>query len=374
MAQRESTVGVIGLGFGRSHIPAFQANGCRVVAVCQRNRAQAQAIADRYAVPGVFEHWEEMLEKAEPDIVAIATPPHLHKAIALAAFARGAHVLCEKPLALTAMEAREIVEAGARAGRVGMTNFNWRWPAAMQRFHAMVEEGFLGRLLHAQVRWLGARFADETIASTWRMDRAEAGHGALGDAGVHAIDFIRWHFGEITRVVGQSSIAYPSRTVPGGDRPTDTEDVSQFLAELASGGQVAFTISRAARGANEQTIEAYGTAGALRYGLPRDVPRWHRGQLHATTGPNGAFAPVAVKAVVPRAAGEGELPDVIGRATIAPLVKRLLVGIRKKESPSPSLEDGWRAQLVLDAILHSAATRTWQEVIERPVSERPAER
>src|SRR5919109_985417 len=158
MAKREYTVGVIGLGFGRSHIPAFQANGCRVVAVCQRDRAHAQAIAEKYSIEGVFERWEDLLVKARPDIVAIATPPHLHKAIALAAFAQGAHVLCEKPVALTAADAREMVDAAARAERTAMTNFNWRSPAAFQRFHAMVEEGFLGRLLHVQVRWLGGRF------------------------------------------------------------------------------------------------------------------------------------------------------------------------------------------------------------------------
>src|SRR5918996_2837516 len=147
MEKHEYTVGVIGLGFGRSHIPAFQVNGCRVVAVCQRHREQAQAIADRYGVEGVFERWEDLLEKARPDIVVIATPPHLHKAIALAAFAQGAHVLCEKPVALTAADAREMVDAAARAQRIAMTNFNWRSPAGVQRFHAMVEEGFLGRLL-----------------------------------------------------------------------------------------------------------------------------------------------------------------------------------------------------------------------------------
>src|SRR5439155_19311769 len=93
MAKREYTVGVIGLGFGRSHIPAFQAHGCRVVAVCQRNRAHAEEIAGKYGVEGVFERWEDLLEKARPEIVVIATPPHLHKPIALAAFAQGAHVL-----------------------------------------------------------------------------------------------------------------------------------------------------------------------------------------------------------------------------------------------------------------------------------------
>ena len=362
MAKHEPTVGVIGLGFGRSHIPAFQVNGCRVVAVCQRNRAHAQAIADKYGVEGVFERWEDLLEKARPEIVVIATPPHLHKAIALAAFGQGAHVLCEKPIALDAAEGREILDAAARADRTAMTNFNWRSPAAFQQFHAMAQEGFLGRLLHVQVRYMFGRFADESLPATWRMDREQAGHGTMGDAGVHAIDFVRWNFGEIVRVSAQTSIAFPSKPVPGGAKSADAEDICQFIGELASGAQVSFAVSRVARGANEQTMEAYGTAGALRYALPRDLPRWWRGQLHATTGPNGSFAPVALKAVVPRTAGEGELPDVIGKTTIAPLVKRFLAGMRKKESPSPSLEDGYRAQLVLDAIGRSAATRTWQDV------------
>ena len=66
---------------------------------CQRNAAQAKAVADKYGVPRVFERWEEMLEQVRPEIVVVATPPHLHQAIALQALARGAHVLCEKPLA-----------------------------------------------------------------------------------------------------------------------------------------------------------------------------------------------------------------------------------------------------------------------------------
>jgi predicted dehydrogenase len=127
MAKRIPTVGIIGLGFGRAHIPAFQANGAEVVAVCQRDQATARAVADKYGVPRVFEKWQDMLAEAHPEIVVIASPPHLHHAIALAAFAGGAHVLCEKPLAMTAAEGRDMVEAAARAGRIGMTSFNWRF-------------------------------------------------------------------------------------------------------------------------------------------------------------------------------------------------------------------------------------------------------
>src|SRR5437762_3465908 len=152
------TVGVIGLGYGRAHAPAFQAAGCRVVAVCQRDLPSAKTIADRYGVPGVFERWEEMLDRPRPGIVVIATPPHLHHAIALRAFAQGAHVVCEKPVAMTAAEARAMVDAAARAGRLAMTGFNWRFTPAMQELHARVREGVLGRPLHLVLRWLGARW------------------------------------------------------------------------------------------------------------------------------------------------------------------------------------------------------------------------
>ena len=102
MARKKHTVGIIGLGFGRAHIPAFQVSGCEVVALCQRNQEAARAMAERYNVPAVFERWEDMLDQAKPEIVVIASPPHLHRDIALRALAQGAHVLCEKPLAMTA--------------------------------------------------------------------------------------------------------------------------------------------------------------------------------------------------------------------------------------------------------------------------------
>jgi len=361
MARKKYSVGIIGLGFGRAHIPAFQANGCEVVAVCQRNQETARSVAARYNVPGVFERWEQMLEEARPDIVVIASPPSLHREIALRALGQGVHVLCEKPLAMTAAEGRDMVQAAAKAQRVAMTGFNWRFVPAMQRFHSLVEEGAVGRLFHAGGRWLGARWADESAPTTWRMDRAQAGHGAMGDMGVHLIDMVRWHFGEFTKVTAQAGVAYPSRSVPGGGRPADAEDFCSVMGELASGGQVTLSVSRAARGANEVFFEAYGSQGALVYRMDREKPKWYVGELRAA-GASGTLQPVAVTAGLPRSAGEGDPLEVTGKATIAPLVKRFLEGIRKGESPSPSLEDGVRAQLVLDAVLRSLQEGGWQRV------------
>src|SRR5207247_165139 len=348
MTQHALTIGVVGLGFGRAHIPAFQANGCRVVAVCQRDVAGAKAVADRYGVPDVFERWEEMLEQAKPEIVVIATPPHLHRAIAVRALASGAHVLCEKPLAMTRVEAEAMVDAARRAGRVGMTCFNWRFAAAMQELHSRVAEGALGRILHLALRWLGSRWADEGAAATWRMDRAQAGHGAMGDMGVHLIDLARWSFGEFRRVTAHAGVAYPARSAPGVGRPPDAEDYCTLLGELDSGAQVTLVASRAAHGTNEHTLEAYGTRGGLRYRLSREGPRWYEGELAAADDGKG-FELVAPRTSAPPVAGEGDPMDVIGKATIAPLARELLRAIESGTPPSPALADGLRAQAVLDA-------------------------
>lgn len=355
MAPPPRTVGIVGLGFGRAHIPAFQAHGCEVVAVCQRDLKAARAVADRYGVPRVFARWQDLLAQAKPEIVVIATPPVLHQEIALDAFAAGCHVLCEKPLAMNASECRSMIEAAARAKRVGMTGFNWRYTAAMQRFHAMVEAGALGRLFHVNLRWMGSRGADEAAAPTWRMDRAQAGHGAMGDQGVHVIDIVRWHFGEFAAVSAQTGIAYPSKMVPGVGKPADAEDYCDVTARLASGALVAFIVSRVARAMNQQTIEAYGSEGALEYRLDRDKPRWWRGELRQA-GKEGGFVPVKAPAGLPKSAGEGDAMEVVGKTTIAPLVKRFLAAVRRGRSESPSFEDGMRAQAVLDAVLESIAS------------------
>jgi predicted dehydrogenase len=345
------SVGVIGLGFGRAHIPAFQANGCEVVAVCQRDEAAAHTIADAHGVPQVFARWEDLLERARPEIVVIATPPHLHLAIAEAAFARGAHVLCEKPVAMTVAEGRRMVQAAARAGRIAMTGFNWRFTAAMQTFHDLVAEGAIGRPFHIAGRWLGARWAAESAAATWRMDRAQAGHGALGDMGVHVVDMIRWCFGEFARVTATMGVAYPSRSAPGVARPADAEDWCTLLGVLASGAQVSFTASRVAHGVNEHTLEAYGTTGAVQYRLGREAAAWWAGEVRLSRG--GAFEPVTPRAAAPAVAG-AEAFEQIGRGTIAPLVARFLEGIRSGRTPSPSLLEGVRAQQVLDAAADAA--------------------
>ena len=242
------SVAVIGLGFGRAHVPAFQAAGARVVAVCQRDEAAARKVATAYGVPHAYARWEDLLAAQHPDVVVVATPPHLHRAIVGAAVSGGSHVLCEKPLATSREDAEGIVADVARGRRVGMTGFNWRFTAAMQKMRALMADGAVGRILHIRGHWLGARWADEASPTTWRMDRHQAGHGAMGDMGVHLVDLVRWTCGsEFARVAAHAGIAYPAKPVAGTTKPTDAEDFVSLVAELASGAQVSLVASRGAR-------------------------------------------------------------------------------------------------------------------------------
>ena len=351
LSTRPRSVGIIGLGYGRAHLAGFRGAGCTVTALCQRNLEAASALAAAHGVPAAYERWEDLIEHARPDIVAIATPPAQHLPILRAAMRAGAHVLCEKPLAMNRAEALEMIAIAKSSGRAAITAFNWRYQPGMQRFKAMVDAGALGRVFHVNSRWFNAAWADEQNAATWRMDRAIAGHGAMGDQGVHLIDMTRWLFGEFVRVCAQSGIAYPARKA-------DAEDHCSVLGELASGAQVALTVSRVAHGLNEHAIEAYGVNGALSLRVARSGADWHLGELRSAR-PGAQFEPVPVTTNAMVDAGADDRLEVIGRTSIAPMVGAMLRSIERGEPPSPSLEDGMRAQTVLDAVLESLRVGGW---------------
>ena len=361
MAPRKLTVGIIGLGYGRAHIAGFQAAGVQVLALCQRDTEAAARLAQQYQVPHVFGRWQDMLEQARPDIVVIATPPALHLPILKAATAAGCHVVCEKPLATSSTEAQAMIAAAAATPCLAITSFNWRFAPAMQRMKQMVDAGHLGRVFHVNARWFNPAWVDASTAPTWRMDRAQAGYGALGDLGVHLIDLVQWLFGAVDKVMASSATAHAGRTVPGGTRPADAEDFSHVVAELRSGASVAITVSRVARGLNEHTLEVYGETGALAMRQTRTGDDWHVGELRAASG-SGLFEPVIIPAQAGSEALSTERLELTGQATICPMVQQFIAAIEGRRPPAPSLQDGASAQAVLDAVLESSRSRRWVTV------------
>ena len=365
MPSRPTTVGIIGLGYGRAHIAGFQAAGIQVLALCQRDTEAAAALARQYQVPHVYGRWQDMLEQARPDIVVIATPPALHLPILMAATAAGCHVVCEKPLATSAAQARAMVAAVAASPCSAITSFNWRFAPATQRMKQLVEAGHLGRVFHVNARWFNPAWVDASTAPTWRMDRAQAGYGALGDLGVHLVDLVQWLFGPVAKVMASSATAHAGRTVPGGARSADAEDFSHVIATLQSGASVAITVSRVARGLNEHSLEAYGELGALAMRQTRAGESWHLGELRAARG-TAVFEPVPIPATQDGTALSTDRLELTGQATICPMVQQLLAAIKGGRPVTPSLQDGASAQAVLDAVLESSRAGHWVAVAHSP--------
>jgi predicted dehydrogenase len=358
MTTKQLTVGIIGLGYGRAHIAGFQAAGVKVLALCQRDTVVAAKLAQQYQVPHVFGHWQDMLDQARPDIVVIATPPVLHLPILKAAMAAGCHVVCEKPLATSSAEAQAMIAASDGAPCLAITSFNWRFAPAMQSMKQMVDAGHLGRVFHVNARWFNPALVDASSAPTWRLDRSQAGYGALGDLGVHLIDLVQWLFGAVNKVMASSATAHTGRTVPDSTRPADAEDFSHVIAELHSGVRVAITVSRVARGLNEHSLEVYGEQGALAMRQTRTGADWHIGELRVASG-TGMFEPVAIPAKAGSLVLSTERLELIGQTTICPMVEQFIAAIEGRRTPAPSLRDGASAQAVLDAVLESTRSGSW---------------
>ena len=362
---RKLRVGVIGGGYGRNHILAYRASGVEVAAFCQRSQASADKIAREFGIPNVFTDYRELLAFEGLDGVSIATPPHLHRAIAEEAFARGLGVLCEKPLALNAGEAASMLAAAGRAGRAHMTAFNFRFIPAVRRMKELLEEGYAGdRIFHVDATWLTeGRMAAETPLG-WRHRKETAGFGVLGDTAVHLIDLVRMLAGDFQRVVGQAAIFHKERRLPDGSGTgaVDVEDSCQFLAELAGGIQASLHASGVARGSLYQSIRIFGSEGALRMEIDRDGPGWVVGRLSGVRGANSRFEPLAIPERLTEGLDLSDPKRVAGEFVFSHLTRRFAEAVRSGEEAVPSFREGLAAQKVVDAVLRSVAEEKWVNV------------
>ena len=145
-------------------------------------------------------------------------------------------------------------------------------------------------------------------------------------------------------------------------RPPDAEDWCNILAELESGAQVTLAVSRVAHGMLEHGLDAWGADGALRYRFAhaRGPGRWWEGELTATRAGAG-FERVEARVPAPPVEA-GDMLEAVGRLSVAPLVRALVEGIRTRTTPSPSFEDGLRAQIVLEAVAEAGRSGGWVEV------------
>lgn len=257
-------VGVVGTGWGqRAHIPGF--NACpdtQVVAVCSRRLERARAAAEAFKVPFSTDSYAEFLDQ-DLDLVSVTTPPPLHAEMVEQAVARGCHVLCEKPMALDAAEARRMLAAAEEAGVLHLIDFELRFHPNRMKLAQLIHDGQLGEVRQVAILHLSSSRLDPEQPWDWWSDAAQGG-GILRAVGSHQVDLLRWWLGEVLEVGCMLRTFQPTRLDPESaqPRPVSADEYAGLRLGMASGAEAAVLLSTVARPERGVRTEVHGSQGS----------------------------------------------------------------------------------------------------------------
>jgi predicted dehydrogenase len=368
-------VAMIGYGFmGRAHSNAFAQVGhyfpgkaeVRRKAVCGRNREGVEELARTWGWEETAADWREVVARGDIDLIDIAAPNYLHAEIAIAAAEAGKIVLCEKPLANSAEEARRMAAAVRRAGVANGVWFNYRRVPAAAFARELIERGALGRIFHYRAQYLQEWGTDTSRPINWKMSRATAGSGVNGDLNSHLIDMALMLAGPIREVSATSETFVKERDIPGrpGEKhPVDIEDAVLAQVRFASGALGTFEATRFAIGyKNRNRFEIHGERGMLAFDL-EDLN--HLVYHDATAEPSlrGPRRILVTGPGHPYTANYWKPGHVIGyEHTFISALADFLEALDGGSGFHPNFEDALKVQQVLEAIEISARERRWIEV------------
>nr|WP_093837305.1 Gfo/Idh/MocA family oxidoreductase [Streptomyces aidingensis] len=345
----------------------------RLTVLGGRDRAAAADMARRFDWREVETDWRALIAREDVGLVDICTPGDTHAEIAIAALEAGKHVLCEKPLANTVAEAEAMAEAAARARARGvrsMVGFTYRRVPAIALARRLVAEGRLGRLRHVRAQYLQDWLADPAVPMSWRLDKEQAGSGALGDIGAHIVDLTQYLTGEpLTGVSALTDTFVGERPLPDGTGTgtVTVDDAAVFLGRFGSGALATYEATRYASGRkNAIRIELNGSDGSLAFDFEdMNVLHYYDGRAETSEPATRGFTRILVtEPDHPYLAPWWPPGHLLGyEHGFAHQAADLLTAIAEGTDPAPSFADGLHIQRVLDAVLSSAAHGSaWTEV------------
>lgn len=334
---------------------------------CDATDSLAEKTARRFGFARSTGDWRRLVEDPAVDVVDICVPSNLHRPIALAAIANGKHLYCEKPVGLSAAEAKEIADAATKAGLKSLVGYTYLRNPLVAYAKRLIEEGRIGRIVHFRGAHNEDYLADPKAPFIWRCDPAIAGAaGALGDLGGHIISLARHLAGDFASVCGVARIVYPERpTAPesGEKRTVGNDDEAQFLIAFANGASGHIETSRIATGSRmDVTYEIVGTEGAIQFdgermneirvalpGAPADTSGFttvYAGPCHP---PYGNFVPAPASSL-----GFNDQKVVE--------VYELMQAVAAGAPPLIDLHGACEISRIAEAVLESSKRRAWVEL------------
>ncbi|MDN3053547.1 Gfo/Idh/MocA family oxidoreductase [Streptomyces sp. SRF1] len=378
-----STLGVAVVGFGwmgrvhtqayvrlPHHFPQLTVRP-ELIAVADEVPGRAEEAAERYGFATAARDWHEIAADPRIRAVSVAAPNFLHREIGTAMARAGKHIWIEKPVGLTADDARAVAAAVAGAGVQGAVGFNYRNAPAVQTARAMIAAGEIGTVTHARIRLFSDYAAHPEAALTWRYERARGGSGVLGDLASHGVDLARFLLGEIDALTADTAVFVPERARPAGATaghtratggepgPVENEDYVSCLLRFASGARGVLEACRVSVGEqNTYGFEIHGTKGAVHWDFRR------MGELGVSRGTAYQDQPVSTVYVGP---GHGEYgafqpgaANSMGYDDLKVIeAYHFLRSIAEGTAHGATLDDAVRSATALDAMARSAERGAW---------------
>ena len=339
----------------------------RMRVLCGRTRPAVERAARELGWEEAATDWREVVRRPDIDLVDISTPGDSHAEIAIAAAEAGKAVICEKPLANTVAEAEGMLAAVRKAGVPHLVCHNYRRVPAMTLARQLVQEGRLGRIYHYRAAYLQDCMADPAFPLVWRLDKNQAGSGALGDIGSHAVDLARYLVGEIAEVCGALETFVKERPLAGDPLrrgAVTVDDAAASVVRFENGAMGTIEATRFAPGRkNSNRLEINGSLGSLAFNLER----LNELQVYFTAdGPLAGFRTVLVtEPTHPFIKAWWPPGHPIGyEHTFTHTFYDMLEAMASGTPPSPGFEDGVRNQRVLEAIARSSERRAWIRIDE----------
>ena len=373
---------VIGTGFiGTVHVEQLRRIGVQVRGVLGSTPERGEARAQDLGVARAYGSIDELLDDRSVDVVHVTSPNHLHVPQTSQILAAGRHVVCEKPLALTASESADLVRQAHDSGRVNAVNFNIRFYPLHQHVRELIAGGGLG-----DVRFVtGHYFQDWLLLESdwnWRLEPDKGGSlRAVGDIGSHWLDLVTFLTGQpVTAVMADLTTFIPTRAQPRGpvetfatersadtvQQPMSTEDVASILLRFANGARGSVAVSQISAGRkNSLQWEIDGSMAAAAWDSETPDHLWlgHRDKANEILMRNPALMGAAGRAAAALPGGHVEgFADTFG-ALFRAVYADVLAGRPSERPPYATFADGHDEMLVGDAVAESARTGRWIDVV-----------
>jgi predicted dehydrogenase len=365
-------VAVLGAaGFAEEHhIPDVNSHpNAKVLALYSRGLERARKMADRTNVPEATDDLDALLARDDIRAVTIVSSNDQHHPYAMAALKAGKHVLCDKPMALTAQQAAEMTRAANDSGVVNQIAFTFRYTYCIEEMRKRVAAGDLGKLHFIEVHnEVFSRQVVEAMPASWRDDAAIHGAGHLGEMGAHFIDTVNYVCGSQAGFIKEVAavteyIPHQAKTADGELREVDTLDIASFFV-------------RTQQGLQGQVLASRATPPPISYAIIHagERQRGHMGYV-IVSGEKGSLMATFTRGEVeslqelrpgepwqrvdlPAAAGDGK-PHGVTRMIHA-WVDNVLAG--KVSHMDATFEDGYRSQSAIDAIMKAGESHAWEPV------------